>query len=139
LDLAFLTRCLKVTALLALLGCLFAAVYVGWGWALGFLLGAAWGIGNLYLLRALIGKVVRQGGRDTWAIVGLVLIKFPLLYALGFVVLSRPWYPFWAPVLGFSLSLIVIVLKAAGRAMLRIEGPDAGRKPVSDSIRRVAP
>jgi len=140
LDLSFLTRSLKATALLGLLGSLFASVYVGWGWALGFLLGAAWGIGNLYLLRALVGKVVSLGGRDTWAIVVLVLIKFPLLYGVGFLVLSRPWYPVWAPVSGFSLSLLVIVLKAMGRALLHIEGPDAGRKPAAHaSPRRVSP
>jgi len=138
LDLAFIIRSLKLTALLAVLGFLFASVYVGAGWGLGFLLGAAWGIGNLYLIKILIQLSVRLDSRD-WTAVGiLVLVKFPLLYGLGYLILSRSWYPFLAPVAGFSLPLGVIVLKAMGRVLLRIEGPDAGRKPAQADLKRAS-
>jgi hypothetical protein len=63
-------------------------------------------------------------------------VKFPLLYGLGYLILSRPWYPFWAPLIGFSLPLLVIILKAVGRVLLRIEGDDAGRKPVHANLKR---
>lgn len=138
MDLAFVIRSLKLTALLAVLGFMFTSVYLGAGWGLGFLLGAAWGIGNLYLIKTLIELAVRLDGRD-WTSVGvLVLVKFPLLYGLGYLVLSRPWYPFWAPVIGFSLPLAVIVLKAMGRVLMHIEGPDAGRKPAHSDLKRAS-
>jgi len=136
LDLAFITRSLKLTALLSGLGFIFASVYLGAGWGLGFILGAAWGIGNLYLIKRLIELSVRLEGRDLAAVVILVLVKFPLLYGLGYLILSRSWYPFWAPVIGFSLPLAVIVLKAIGRVLLGIEGSDAGRKPVHADLKR---
>jgi hypothetical protein len=138
LDLAFITRSLKLTAVLSAVGFLFTTVYVGAGWGLGFMLGAGWGIGNLYLLKRLIELSVRLEGRDLTAVGILVLVKFPLLYGLGYLILSRSWYPFWAPVIGFSLPLVVIILKAMGRVLLRIEGADAGRKPAHADMKRAS-
>lgn len=106
---------------LGLLGYLFATVYAGWGWGLGFLLGALWGAGNLYLIKTLIERVVKLGERDWMSIAVLMAVKFPLLYFIGYLILSRDWYEVWAPVLGFSLSLAVIVLKAGGRMLLKLD------------------
>jgi hypothetical protein len=117
-----------MTVALGLLGYLFATVYAGWGWGLGFLLGALWGAGNLYLIKTLIERVVRLGERDGMSIAVLMAVKFPLLYFIGYLILSRDWYPFLAPVLGFSLSLGVIVLKAGGRMLLRLDDTRAHRQ-----------
>lgn len=110
-----------MTVALGLLGYVFGSVYVGWGWGLGFLLGALWGAGNLYLLKSLIERVVKIGDRDLMSIAVLMAVKFPLLYFIGYLILSRDWYGVSAPVLGFSLSLGVIVLKAAGRMLLKLD------------------
>ncbi len=59
----------------------------------------------------------------------LGLLKFPLLYLAGYFILAAGTYPVSAPLLGFALPLAVIVLKAGGRLLLGIDGPDAGRAP----------
>lgn len=112
-----------MTVALGLLGYLFATVYAGWGWGLGFLLGALWGAGNLYLLKLLIERVLKVGDRDWMPVAVLLAVKFPLLYFIGYLILSRDWYVLWAPVMGFSLSLAVIVLKAGGRMLLHLDEP----------------
>lgn len=135
MDLAFITRSLKMTAVLAVLGYLFATVYAGPGWGFGFLLGALWGVANLYLIKSLIERIVTLDERD-WMTVGVfLLVKFPLLYALGFFILSRDWYAVWAPVAGFSLSIVVIVLKAAGRAIMKMDEPKRRRVATHSGVK----
>lgn len=135
MDLSFITRSLKMTAGLAVLGFLFATVYGGWSWGLGFVLGAFWGVANLYLIKTLIGRVITLDNRD-WLSVGVfLLVKFPLLYVLGYLIISRDWYTVWAPVAGFSLSIVVIVLKAGGRAIMKMDEPKRRQVPNHSGVK----
>ncbi len=136
MDSAFIIRSLRATVALALLGFILAAYYVNTAWGVGFVLGALWSIANLYLLKVLIEKVITLDKRPAGPVVLLVLVKFPLLYGVGFLILSWGWYDVLAPLLGFSLPFAVIVLKAAGRMWLGIDGPGTGRKPVGAGLKR---
>ena len=136
MDSAFIIRSLRTTVALALLGFILGAYYVSSAWGVGFALGALWSIANLYLIKVLIEKVITLEKRPTGPVVLMVLVKFPLLYGLGFLVLSWGWYDVLAPLFGFSLPFAVIVLKAAGRFWLGIDGPGAGRKPVGAGLKR---
>ena len=121
---------------LALLGFLLGTYYVNTAWAVGFALGALWSIANLYLIKVLIEKVITLDKRPAGPVALLVLVKFPLLYGLGFLILSWGWYDVLAPLIGFSLPFAVVVLKAAGRFWLGIDGPDAGRKVIGAGLKR---
>ena len=66
----------------------------------------------------------------------IAVVKFPLLYVLGYLIISRPWYDPLAPLLGFLIPFAVIVLKAAGRMLLGLQGPDPGRKTIRAFLKR---
>jgi hypothetical protein len=136
LDSAFIIRSLRTAVALALLGFVLGAYYLNFAAGVGFLLGALWSIANLYLIKVLIEKVITLAKRPAGPVALLVLVKFPLLYGLGFLVLSWGWYDVLAPLCGFSLPFVVVVLKAAGRLWLGIDGPDAGRKPLGAGLKR---
>lgn len=127
MDTAFLNRTLRASLFLAGLAYLLLYYYEGGGWALGFLLGSLWSIGNLYLLRQLVSRWITVEERPWLPLAVLALFKFPLLYLAGFWVLRQTLYPVPAPLLGFGLPFAVLVLKAGGRLLLGLEGPDAGR------------
>jgi hypothetical protein len=127
LDTAFISRTLRATLLLTALSYLLFTYYKGGSWALGFCLGALWSAANLYLLREIVTRLITVGDRPMTALLVLVLLKFPLLYLGGYFILAAGSYPVASPLLGFGLPLAVLVLKAAGRLLLGIHGPDAGR------------
>jgi len=49
--------------------------------------------------------------------------KVPVLYAVGFVLLSSGWFPVASLLAGFNWPFVVIVLKVLGRVLLRMDGP----------------
>lgn len=131
MDTAFITRTLKASLLLTALSFLLFSYYRGGSWALGFCLGALWTAASLYLLRELAVRFLTTGDRPLSALLVLALLKFPILYVAGYFILAAGIYPVSAPLLGFALPLAVVVLKAAGRMLLGIHGPEAGRAPRS--------
>jgi hypothetical protein len=117
-DIGVIRRILVTTAILAALVALALWVYAGWRWAAGFAGGAVIGAANLVFLTALMREIIRPGRRSRGRIAALLAVKVPVVYGglVGLLVWKAP--PAIAVVIGFSLVLIVIVLKAAGRALL---------------------
>jgi F-type H+-transporting ATPase subunit a len=90
------------------------AVYAGYGSALAALAGLLVSVLNLWLLQALFTRVLVPGQRSGRAVALLLLMKLPLLVggtwiALGPLHLPAAWYA-----LGFSMPLLVALLKALG-------------------------
>lgn len=92
--------------------------YAGGSWALGFAGGGLVGAVNLIFLTALVREVIRPGKRNAAAITALLAVKIPVVYGGLAGLLLWKAIPHLAVVAGFSLVLLVIVLKAAGRALL---------------------
>jgi|WetSurMetagenome_2_1015567.scaffolds.fasta_scaffold991531_1 hypothetical protein len=117
-DIGVIRRILVTTAILAALVALALWVYAGWRWAAGFAGGAVIGAANLVFLTALVREIVRPGRRARGRIAALLAVKVPVVYGglAGLLIWKAP--PAIAVVIGFTLVLVVIVLKAAGRALL---------------------
>jgi len=95
-----------------------AWLLLGWRWALGFAGGALIGAANLIFLAVLARLVITPGKRNLPSIAAVLSIKFLAVYGgLAGLLLWR-FVPTLAVVCGFSLVLVVITLKAAGRALL---------------------
>ena len=100
----------------------------GGRWALGFAAGAALGVANFLLLAALMREIVTLETRSYRRIAMLVAIKVVFVYGgLAFLLASK-WVPILSAVVGFSLILGVIVLKAVGRLLI---GTPATRRSAS--------
>jgi hypothetical protein len=123
----FIHRVIKTSLIVAVLGFLFVTVYYNFRFGAGILVGALWGCLNLYFLTNLIteifspGKEVRKG-----KVILVVLVKFPLLYLIGYVLLiikkgNIRYFPAVSLVSGFTLIFLVMFLKALGRWILSLE------------------
>jgi hypothetical protein len=131
----FIHRVIKTSLIVAVLGFLFVTVYYNFRFGAGILVGAMWGSLNLYFLTSLIteifspGKEVRKG-----KVILIVLVKFPLLYLIGYVLLIIKYFPAISLVSGFTLIFLVMFLKALGRWVLSLE---TSKKPETESTNEV--
>lgn len=117
----FIFRTLKTTGVVLLLTLVFGTVYVDFYDALAVFSAGIWSMVNLIFLAALIRAVVRPGGVDKTAAFGLAVLKFPLLYAAGYFLFTVNVFRPVPLIIGLSMVLAVMALKAAGRAMLNID------------------
>ncbi len=134
-DIGVIRRILVTTAILAALAALGLWVYAGWRWAAGFAGGALIGAVNLVFLTALMREIVRPGRRARGRIAALLAVKVPVVYGGLVALLVWKTPPAIAVVIGFSLVLVVIVLKAAGRALLESGLLSQTRPPSLESQR----
>ncbi len=115
---AAVRRILLTSAWLGALATLAAWAFLGGRWALGFAGGALIGSANLVFLTVLARMVIVPGKRNLPSIAAVLSIKLIAVYGgLAGLLLWR-FVPTLAVVCGFSLVLVVITLKAAGRALL---------------------
>lgn len=132
MGLEFLKRVQTATAVVGVLTFLFVSVYHDANFALGILVGCAWGIGNFWALGRVLTAVVTPSGVHQRRALMFAAIKFPVLYGAGYLILRSEWFPPVALVIGFSLLFLVVLLKGLGRVFLHLD--DRARPPVADRM-----
>jgi len=128
MDFGLVGRTLRTSAALSLLVLVFGTFYYGFEPTLSVFTGIIWGMVNLYFLSLLVRAAMRPEGPDKRAALVILFIKFPLLYGAGYMMVVSA---FFNPILllsGFTLVLLVIVLKSVGRVILRLDNVDLRNK-----------
>ena len=75
-------------------------------WMLGFLIGAAWSAINFILIFAILRiSILEQPKKSLFAI---LLIKFPVLYLAGFLILSSGIFPISGIMAGLTAVLLLV-------------------------------
>ena len=130
MGLDFLHRVRKTSIAVGLVVSLAVWVYGGPLPAAAFAAGCAWSLVNIHVIRLLVLFVTGDARRRKLWIAAVLLLKVPVLYGTGYLLLSavRPSAP-WL-LAGFGWPLLVVVLKAAGRLLL---GLDAKRSPIGSA------
>ena len=118
MGIEFIHRVIKTSLILAILIFLFVTFYYGFDYASGIFMGCGWGCLNLYFLTNLITQATNPGGIDRKRVVLLVLVKFPLLYLSGYVLLRLNYFPVTSLLVGFTIIFAVILLKALGQMIM---------------------
>ncbi len=124
LDREFLRRVYFASLGLTLLFGLGTAVRVDPRFGLALTLSGLWSTANLWVLERLLRAAVRPTGRDTRTVVWAAVVKIPVLYGLLVLLLAQGMSPL-AVLIGLSLPLLVVGLKAFGRAFFAGRGPAA--------------
>ena len=130
LDDFHLRRVYGISLALALVGGAFLVVYQSPRIGAGFASAGAWSVANLWALERLIRLSVRPTGRRPLAIALALLVKLPVLYGLGALLVLEGGFAAMSLLAGFSIPLLVLVLKAVGRVLApRIALPDRQLNP----------
>jgi hypothetical protein len=101
--------------IVAVLSFLFISVYYNFPFGLGLFLGTVWGCLNLFFISQLIIEAISLKKPNKGKIILIFLVKFPLLYFVGYVLLWLKYLPVESLVVGFTLIFAVTFLKALGR------------------------
>ncbi len=117
----FIQRTLRTSGMLLLLAFLFGTYYFGFYPALAVLSAGVWSMLNLMFLSALVRKALRPDITDKTGIAVVAIIKFPLLYASGYFLVTIEQFDAIPLVIGFSLVLAVMALKAAARVLFGLD------------------
>jgi hypothetical protein len=121
MGLEFIHRVIKTSLVLSVLGLLFVTVYYDFRFGGGILAGAVWGCLNLLFLTNLISEIFSPGKKVIKGkVLRIALVKFPLLYAAGYVLLAVKYFPAESLLVGFTLLFLVMLLKALGRWVLSL-------------------
>jgi hypothetical protein len=138
MGIEFIYRVIKTSLILAVLILLFVTVYYEFKFAAGIAAGCVWGCLNLYFLTQLIteifspGKEVRKG-----KVIMISMVKFPLLYAVGYLLLKTGYFPPLSLICGFTLIFLVIFLKALGRWILSMNNDKSARVASEKKIKEI--
>jgi hypothetical protein len=128
----FIHRVIKTSLVVAVLGFLFVTVYHDFRFGAGVLAGAIWGSLNLLFLTHLITEVFSPGREvRKRKVILIALVKFPLLYAAGYLLLRIDYFPAESLLIGFTLLFVVMFLKAMGRWILSLDAEKKKDKPSS--------
>ena len=126
-DEGFIRQALVYSLIFAVLGAAIGYLYGGPRWGAGVLVGGLWSAANFKALEQLIRLALRPTGRSPMAIAIAMLIKAPLLYGIGALIVLKGGFPAESLIVGFSFPLIVVVLKAGGKVLApRMMLPDRG-------------
>jgi hypothetical protein len=121
MGLEFISRTLRTSGIVLLISLFFGIYYFGPLPAIAFFSAGVWGMLNLMFLSALVRVAIRPGGADVGSTIAWMVLKFPLLYLSGYALLKVPGFDVVPLLLGFTLILAVITLKAFGRAILKVD------------------
>jgi hypothetical protein len=123
----FILRTLKTTGVVLLVALLFGTMYFGFYDGLAVFSAGIWSMVNLIFLSAFIRAAVRPDGVDKLTVFGLAFIKFPLLYAAGYFLMTADIFRPLPLLVGFSIIIVVMALKAVARALLNLDIAGAGK------------
>lgn len=117
----FIQRTLKSTSVLLLVTFVIGLYYFPFYDALAYLSAGIWSIINLLFLAALVRTALKPEGVDKMSAAVLALIKFPLLYGAGYFLFTVEMFRPIPLVIGLSLVILVMVLKAVSRVLLNLD------------------
>lgn len=101
----------KKTVLSFLLGLSAFSAYFTFSETIWFMAGSLWAIANLFFLKQFLYELLLKNPKNFLKLSLLVIVKFPILYGLGFWMLYSQGGSAWSLLAGFSFILILSMQK----------------------------
>lgn len=126
MDLDLVNRVRKTSIVIGVPLAVVIATYWGLSAGGGWAAGIAWSLVNLHFIGSLVKKTITTGERNVPAIIVTTFIKFPVLYAAGFLLLWNGYLSVAGLVAGFTWPFIVLLMKGLGRHYLKLDETEPG-------------
>jgi hypothetical protein len=103
-----LSRTIRASGVLLLISLAFGLMSLRWEIPAAVALGGGWSLANLFIMKRLAPVVLAKGRRKIRRLGLLLLLKFPVLYFLGWLLLTRTGFSGLGLLIGFSLPLLIL-------------------------------
>ena len=114
MDLDFIKRVIKTTLIFTFFIALFPISYYNIHFTFGLVIGSVWNIINFWLIRLVVVGGLSKTPIKKSKLLLLMLVKFPLLYGLGYLIVRFGKLTAGSLLCGFSLLFVVLILKTLG-------------------------
>ncbi len=121
MRLKLVDRIIKSTLIAAVIFFPFLAIYMSMSFALSVFLGAVWGALNLLAIKYIIVSLVARQGRNPKLGAAVLVLKIPVVYGAGYVLVTWDYLSVGGLLWGFSGILITAVLNALSRSILGMD------------------
>lgn len=121
MSLDFINRIIRTSLVLAAVLFPFLAVYISIAFAIAYILSCIWACLNLFAIKFLIVRLITPEPKNKVLLAIFLLIKFPIIYFLGYLLVAWSYLPIYGLVWGFSSILAVSVLKVLSRQLLQLD------------------
>ncbi|UCE67121.1 MAG: hypothetical protein JSU85_03660 [Candidatus Zixiibacteriota bacterium] len=121
MGLEFIDRVIKTTLIFALFATPFLFLYMGYSFGLSVIIGAVWGVLNLLAIKFVILSLVKPGKRNLKFGLLILFFKIPVLYGIGYLLLTWDYLSVGGLLWGFSGILIVSAFKGLSRSILKMD------------------
>lgn len=111
MELNLINSVLRMVLALALICLIFVSCVYDFKEGLGIFLGGIWGGANLFFIKQLMESILTLSPKNYLKIYSLFLIKFPLIYGIGYVLIKFDYFSPWSLLIGFSLLFAALFLK----------------------------
>lgn len=126
MDIRFIDRIIKTTLVLAAILFPFFALYIKMSFALSVLFGAVWGSLNLWAIKMIVLSLMPGPKRNLLLGLIILFLKLPVLYFVGYLLVTWSYLSVGGLLWGFSGILVVALLKVLGRLYLGLDEIKAG-------------
>jgi len=125
MDLDLLRRVRRTAAVFGVVLAIPFAAYWGIGSGAAWTAGILWSLVNLHFVTSVVRGLFTAERRERLRLIILLLVKFPVLYAIGYLFLRSEQLPAAWIVAGFTWPFFVIVMKALGRTFMHMDERNA--------------
>jgi hypothetical protein len=133
MGIEFIYRIIRTSLIVSVLSFFFVGVYYSLPFGLGLFLGTVWGCLNLFFITQLVTEAFSLEKPNKSKLVLILLVKFPLLYFTGYLLLWLKNFPVESLLVGFTLIFAVTFLNALGRLVLSGISKEEDKKLLSTS------
>lgn len=107
-----LNRAMRTTELVLLFPLAIGLLTLHWYLPAAIAAGGGWCLLNLFLLQRLAPMILGQEKQKAGSCILLLVVKFPVLYFVGWIVLSQSGFSTLGLMIGFSLPFSILTLYA---------------------------
>ena len=118
MGLEFIGRVIKTSLVVGAMIVVFGSFYFDWNYSLGIFIGLLFSCGNLWLTMGVVRHAVTVEEEKLKPIIIFTVIKFPVLYFIGYMILRFDIAPVSSFLVGFTLLFGIILLKVLGRLLM---------------------
>jgi len=118
METSFIYRTIRTSAVVSCFAFLAAWLYFGFKFGAGIVVGTMWGCLNLYAIGLAVKALIVPEKAKKGIIILILVLKFPLIYFIGYLILRINCFPILSLLAGFTVIFLIMLSKALGNSLL---------------------